>query len=218
MYREFMVRKFTEEVLEGQLQKDLEKYRKRAIELGASDAKVITTDMVILDERVRAKCMYPKCRRYGTNINCPPYTPDVNQTRKIVENYKYGIFFKLDVPSEDIAGPLAKESRAYGPYSAKRAEIVAKLEAEAFHDGYHLALGFGGGSCKGHYCPDVECDALKPGQACRAPLKARAAMEAVSMDVYTMATKVGWDIYPIGERTPPSEVPCGLFLGMVLVY
>jgi len=213
-----MVRKFTEKVSEEQLQKDLEKYRKRAIELGASDAKVITTDMVILDERVRAKCMFPKCRRYGTNMNCPPYTPDLDQIQKIVENYEYAILFKLDVPSEDIAGPLARESRAYRPYSLKRAEIVAKLEAEAFHDGYHLALGFGGGSCKGYYCPDVECDALKPGQACRAPLKARAAMEAVGMDVYTMATKVGWDIYPIGETTSPSEVPCGLFLGIVLIY
>ena len=43
-------------------------------------------------------------------------------------------------------------------------------------------------------------------------------MEAVGMDVYTMATRAGWDIYPIGERTPPSDLPCGLFLGIVLVY
>lgn len=202
-----MVRKFTEKVSGEQLQKDLERYRKRAIELGASDAKVITTDMVILDERVRAKCMYPKCQSYGTNMNCPPYTPNLDQIRKIVENYKYAILFKLDVPSEDIAGPLARKSRAYMPYSLKRAEIVAKLEAEAFHDAYHLALGFGGGSCKSRYCPDVECDALKLGQACRAPLKARASMEAMGMDVYTMARRAGWDIYPIGQRGTLRTVP-----------
>jgi predicted metal-binding protein len=142
----------------------------------------------------------------------------LDRIQEIVDSYNCAIFFKLEVPSEDIAGPLAKERDAYRPYSLKRSEIVAKLEAEAFHAGYHLALGFGGGSCKGYYCPDVECDALKPGRGCRAPLKARASMEAVGMDVYTMATKAGWKIYPIGEMTPPSEVPCGLFLGIVLMY
>ena len=65
-------------VSEDQLQKDLEKYRLRAIELGATDAKVINADRVIIDERVLAKCVYPKCREYGTNLNCPPYamSPD----------------------------------------------------------------------------------------------------------------------------------------------
>jgi len=32
-----------------------------------------------------------------------------------------------------------------------------------------------------------------------------------------MATKVGWDIYPIGLSTSPEEVPYGLRLGLVLI-
>ncbi len=123
----------------------------------------------------------------------------------------------MDVPSEDIAGLVAKKRQTMKPYSKKRNEIVAKLEPEAFHDGYHLAMGFGGGSCKRDFCPDKGCNVLESGQACRFPLKARASMEAVGMDVYTMATKVGWNIYPIGERTSPSEVPCGLYVGIVLI-
>lgn len=213
-----MVRKFTEKVSEEQLQKDLEKYRNRAIELGASDARVITADGVVIDERVRAKCMYPKCASYGTNLNCPPYAPDIDQIQKILNNYKYAILFKLDVPSKDIAGPLAKKTQAYKPYGLKRHEIVGKLEAEAFHDGYHLALGFGGGSCKRYFCPNWKCRALELGQACRHPLKARAAMEGVGMDVFIMSRKVGWDIYPIGERTTPCEVPFGLYIGVVFIY
>lgn len=213
-----MTRKFTEKVSEEQIQEDLEKYRNRAIELGASDSRVITTDMVIIDERVRAKCMYPKCASYGTNRNCPPYAPTIDQIQKILKNYKYAILFKLDVPSKVIAGPLAKKTKAYKPYGLKRHEIVAKLEAEAFYDGYHLALGFGGGSCKRYYCPNLECNALKPGQACRHPLKARAAMEGVGMDVFSMSRKVGWDIYPIGERMSPSDVPFGLYIGIVFIY
>jgi len=212
-----MVRKVVEKVSEEQLQKDLEIYRKRAVELGASDAKIITTDMVILDERVRAKCMYPKCPSYGLSVHCPPYTQDLDQIRKIISNYKYAILIKLDVPPQDMAGPDAKKRRAWTPYGMKRYEIVGKLESEAFHDAYHFALAFVGGSCKIYFCPNVECSALKPGQACRAPLKARPSMEAVGMDVYTMAAKVGWNIYPIGERTPPSEVACGVFIGIVFI-
>jgi hypothetical protein len=40
------------------------------------------------------------------------------------------------------------------------------IEAEAYYNGYHLALAFGNGSCKGLFCADVECRALVPGQAC----------------------------------------------------
>ena len=68
-----MAHKILERVPEAQLQADLEKYCQRAIELGASDAKIIGTDDVIIDERVLAKCVYPKCHGYGTNANCPPY-------------------------------------------------------------------------------------------------------------------------------------------------
>jgi len=69
-----MARKIMEKVPEDQLQGDLEKHREHAIELGAADAKVITTDGIIIDERVLAKCVYPKCAGYGTNANCPPPT------------------------------------------------------------------------------------------------------------------------------------------------
>ena len=49
-----MVRKILVSVPDEVLQKDLEKYRQRAIELGATDAKIITTDKILIDERVRA--------------------------------------------------------------------------------------------------------------------------------------------------------------------
>jgi predicted metal-binding protein len=212
-----MVRKFVEKVPEQVLQQDLQRYRQRAIELGASDAKIITRDLIALDERVRAKCLFPKCEFYGTNANCPPYTIDLDQTRKITQNYCYGILIRIDVPSENIAGLEASQKRLGLPYSMKRQEIVSKIELEAFNDGYHLALGFGGGSCKNLLCREVECSALQLGKGCRHPLKARASMEAVGMDVYTMTTRAGWDIYPIGQHTSPSEIPHGSYLGLILI-
>ena len=212
-----MVRKILEKVPDEMMQQDLEKYRQRAIELGATDAKVITTDTILIDDRVRAKCIYPKCRRYGTNANCPPYAMELDLVRKTVNGFRHAIFFKIQVPSDEVAGPEARDKQLYGHSTIKNHEIVSKIEAEAFFDGHHLALGFAGGSCKSVFCPDSECSALVPGQACRHPLRARSSMEAVGMNALTMATKVGWDVYPIGAAVSPSEVPHGTKLGIVLI-
>ncbi|MFC1593035.1 DUF2284 domain-containing protein [Candidatus Omnitrophota bacterium] len=211
-----MVTKIVEKVDDKRLQKDLEKYRQRALELGAADAKIITADMVKVDERVRAKCIYPKCRGYGTSANCPPYAMDIDQVRKVVNNFRYGIFFKVEIAGEKMADPKDKDERFQ--VRRKLHKMVAKIEAEAFYDGYYLALGFACGSCKGILCPDIECSALVPGQGCRHPYKARSSMEGAGMDAFIMATRVGWDVYPIGASAPPSEVPCGLHMGLVLIY
>lgn len=211
-----MVRKVVARVPDEVLQRDLERYRQRAIELGATDAKVVTSEMVLIDERVSAKCVYPKCDFYGTNANCPPYTMNPDQTRRLVDNYHYGIFIKLEVPSKEIVGPQAKKSGAR--WRRKIHEIVSKIEAEAFYDGYYLATGFASGSCKSVFCPDIECNALTLGQSCRKPLKARCSMEAVGMDVFALAANVGWEVYPIGRSLPPSEVPHGTRMGLVLIY
>lgn len=211
-----MVRKIVERIPEEQLQDDLEKYRQRAIELGATDAKIITTDQVLIDERVRVKCLYPKCFRYGSNANCPPYAMSLDETRNLVSKFRYGIFIKLEVPSEAIAGEKSRDKKLTAPYRKKLAEITAKVEAEAFYDGYYFAVAFGNGSCKTLFCPDTDCLVLK-GKGCPHRLKSRSSMEAVGMDVFAMATKVGWPIYPIGPGTPPSEIPHGLRLSLVLI-
>jgi predicted metal-binding protein len=213
-----MVRKILEKVPDEMLQQDLEKYRQRAIELGATDAKIISTDVVLVDDRVRAKCLYPKCRHYGTNANCPPYAMDLDLVRKTVNGFQHAIFVKTEVPSETIAGPEARDKTLFVRSAVKNHEIVSRIEAEAFFDGYHLALAFAGGSCKRLFCPNNECTALLPGQPCSHPLRARASMEGVGMDVFTMAAKVGWDIYPIGASISPEEVPHGNRMGLVLIY
>lgn len=213
-----MVRKIVERVPDEVLQQDLEKYRLRALQLGATDAKIITSAMVLIDERVRAKCLYPKCYRYGLNAHCPPYAPDLELVRKIVNNFHYAVFIKLEVPSEEMAGPRVREKRLFIRSQMKIYEVVGKIEAEAFYDGYHLALGFANGACKSIFCPNNECSALVPGQRCLHPLRARASMEGEGMDAYTMAARVGWDVYPVGGATKASEVPHGVRLGLVLIY
>ena len=220
-----MVRKIVETVPEETLKHDLEKYRQKAIELGATDAKIITTDMVVVDARVRVKCIIPLCRRYGTNANCPPSTMDLAMVREMVSNFHYAIFTKLDVPPELIAGAEAwgKGSGAlWAPAQRKmRDEIISQIEGGAFYDGYYLAVGLAGGTCAIDICADTfateGCFALL-GKGCLHSLRARCSPESLGIDVFGLAARVGWDIYPMGKSTSPSEVPHGSILGLVFIY
>ena len=214
-----MVRKIMDTVPDEQLRKDLEKYRQRAIDLGATDAKIITTDMVLIDERVRAKCSTPLCDCYGSSANCPPNAPTLDFTRKIVNNFHYAIFIMAEIPPEEVAGDKSKSNTAYDdPTCLKNYEMVSKIESEAFYDGYHLAVGFADGPCKAFFCSDEECSALVLGQSCRHALKARHSMEGVGMDAFSMAARAGWEVYPIGWVSQPSEIPCAIRLGLILIY
>ena len=213
-----MVRKIMETVPEEALQRDLEKYRQMAIELGATDAKIIATDMIVIDERVRAKCIIPLCRNYGTTPNCPPNAIDLDFTRKIVKSFSYAIFVMLKVPSQELTNPDFKQKRAGVRSSVKQAQTANKIESEAFYDGYYMATAFGSGPCQPYLCPDKECAAMVPGQRCRHPLMARQSMEATGIDAYLMAAKVGWDIYPIGGSISASDIPHGTRLGLVLIH
>ncbi|MBT4362980.1 MAG: hypothetical protein HOD17_00700, partial [Desulfobacteraceae bacterium] len=72
---------------EAELEKDLESYRKMAMELGATDAKVIPADEVYIDNRVRIKCTIPKCPEYGSSAHCPPHAPGPDEMRDLVGAY-----------------------------------------------------------------------------------------------------------------------------------
>jgi predicted metal-binding protein len=206
-----MLHKIKSKISDDVLQKDLEKYRKSAIDFGATDSRIIAANQVVIDERVFAKCIYPRCPVYGISANCPPHNPDLGLIRKIASRFHHAVFFKLDAPSETLLkGDMI--------YKKKNLEIVSKIEALAFYDGYYLALGFGGASCKSVLCPEDPCTGLIPGKSCRYPYRARASMHGVGMDAFKMAVETGWDIYPVGNSTVSSDVPHVSHLGLVFIF
>ncbi len=62
---------------------DFKSLEKVALDLGVADAKVIPADHVVVENRVRLKCMVG-CPIYGKNLKCPPYTPSVEEFRRIL--------------------------------------------------------------------------------------------------------------------------------------
>jgi predicted metal-binding protein len=197
---------------------DLERYREKAEELGASGAEIIPAGWITVDERVRLKCLVPRCLRAGETPNCPPNAPDLDLVRKAVERFSWAILLKCDVePMEDYApgaGKTKEEKRRTLSFHKASAGIVCELENLAYKDGHHLAMGFGGGSCKDYLCQGILCQFLDSGR-CRFPHRARPAIEAMGIDVVDLARRVGWEIYALVDDL--SAIPCAVTVGMVLI-
>jgi len=205
------------EISEQTLRADLERYKQKAIELGASQAEVIPAQLVQVDERVRLKCYVPQCGNYGSSGYCPPYAPEPEFMREAFSRFSWAVLLRNDVtPIEDFAD-WSRHLTEQAKHIKQSMEIIAKIELMAFADGYYLAMGFGSGGCKTTLCGGMVCQMLDSGR-CRAPLRARPSMEAVGIDVYGLATKVGWEIYPIYNGVDPKLVPCASSIGIVFIH
>jgi len=209
-------RKISVDISDDQLRQDLDRYRERALELGASEAVIIRADEIPVDERVTLKCQVPLCFGYGTCLNCPPHTLKPDALRSILKECESAVFFIQNVPPEVIVRDKATIKERVAAYQ-NTFKIVTEIESMAFYDGHYLAFGFGAGSCRHTFCGLEEgCVALE-GKKCKFSLRARPSMEAVGIDVYRMVASAGWDIYPIGSDAKPDEVPKGTLAGVVIV-
>jgi hypothetical protein len=43
-------------------------------------------------------------------------------------------------------------------------------------------------------------------------------MEAVGLDVYGLAAKVGWEMYPIYDGVDSKQIPCASSVGIVFIH
>lgn len=201
---------------EVQIAGDLRKYQEKAIELGATRAKIVHTDEIPVDERVTMKCQIPLCFGYGVSANCPPNTIKPAELRTLLEKYQWAVFFVKEIPSEVVVRDKATIKERVAAYQDVY-KIVNGVESAAFYDGHYLAFGFGAGSCRHTFCGQQEDCAVLKGTKCRFSLRSRPSMEAVGIDVFKMVASAGWSIYPIGSDAKPDEIPCGVLAGIIIV-
>lgn len=200
--------------MEERLRQKLDAICTEAISLGASRARVIPTSRLVIREAARTKCYIPLCKFYGSSLMCPPHNPLTPEiTRRLVQEYAWGVLFQLEAQVEDFVGEGWRTRHLKAELRHK--EILAKLEARAFYLGFPLAMGFAAGECS--LClPSSPCVVLR-GEACVHPLRARPAMEACGFDVFAIASSLGWPLVPIGHSSRVEEVPCASLIGLVLV-
>jgi predicted metal-binding protein len=210
------IERITVDMNADRLPADLERYKAKAIELGASRATIVKVNEIPVDDRVVLKCQIPRCFGYGTSAHCPPNTMKPAELREILKGYEWAVFFALDVSPEVIVRDRHTIKERESAYQ-KIFNIVNQIESMAFYDGHYLAFGFAAGSCRHTFCSQQEsCQALE-GKRCRISLRSRPSMEAVGIDVYKMATSIGWDIYPIGSNAKPENICKGTLAGIVIV-
>ena len=205
------------EVSEETLKKDLERYKNKALEFGATGAETVPASSVVIDERVRLKCSQPRCYLYGEEPYCPPHTPEPEFMRKALGKFQWAILVKNDVfPPEDFTD-RGQWFKGHIKHQRKTNEIVSKIESLAYVDGYYFAIGFGAGGCKTTLCEGELCLMLDGGR-CKFPLKARSSMEAVGIDVFDIVNKAGWEIYPCHGSDLGHHIPCGVSVGIVFIH
>jgi predicted metal-binding protein len=201
---------------ESHLPQDMEKYVAKALEMGATRAKIIKVTEIPVDERVTLKCRIPRCFGYGSGAHCPPNTLTPTELRELLQKYHLAVFFIKDVPPEVIVRDKTTSKERVAAYQEVY-KIVSALESQAFYDGHYLAFGFAAGSCRHTFCYQQDnCQAME-GKRCRFSLIARPSMEAVGIDVFRIVATAGWDIYPIGSGAKPQNVAKGTLAGIVIV-
>jgi predicted metal-binding protein len=209
-----------------ELQQDLIIIREKALELGAADAVIIPASHVVVQERVWLKCIVPRCGGAGLSAYCPPNTPEPDFMRKAFSQYQWAVVFKRNVEpiedyipnSEDRNKEIISRLLNRGFVHGNTWEILGRLESYAQSIGYDLSMGFSAGSCRACLCALAPCAVLQ-NEPCRHPLKSRPSMEAVGIDVFDLAAKVGWNVYMVRVIEPKlSEIPCVLSIGIVFVY
>jgi predicted metal-binding protein len=197
---------------------DLDKLCELAKAKGASGAEVMATRGVVMDPRVRLKCMVPRCANYGRNLMCPPNVMDLDEFSKVLQRYLHAIVVQSPIPlstafMEGSQGKKLEDIYEKGEYhdrmvASERAfiNLLGDLESEALRMGYRFATAFTGGPCK--LCD--ECVGPGSGEKCRHPFRSRPSMEAMGIDVYLTAKNAGL----------PFEIPAGdrpVWTGLLLI-
>lgn len=141
---------------------------KKALEKGATQAKVIDVDTIIVEPWVQWKCRFG-CPRHGKSKTCPPFSPNYEETKNILGCYSTAVLIEGEPPGR------------------KFKEMLVKLENEANFLGYYKAFALGAGPCP--LCNECNID-----DPCLSPSKARPSMEACGIDVFKTVRNNGFDV------------------------
>jgi len=197
---------------------DLERLCELARSLGASGARAMSARGVVLDPRVRLKCMVPTCANYGHNLMCPPNVMPMDQFAEVLGRYEHAILIQYPIPLDreimkGSEGERLEDVYEKGDYAKRlgRSEIeimdlLGEVEKQALGMGYRFATAFTGGPC--HLCE--ECVGQRSGERCRHPFRSRPSMEAMGIDVFLTARNAG-----LAFEMPPRDHP--VWNGLVLI-
>lgn len=183
-----------------QLANDLEELCHKALQLGASAAKTVDVSKIKTGRWTHMKCQYG-CPNYGSNLCCPPYTPDFAETAKFLSEYSQGIIVEYILPIKEKSVDFEKLDLHL---SNNLLDILLELEKAAFLQNHYRSFALKAGRCR--LC--AKCNLEK----CIHPLKARPSLEACGIDVFAFANDNGFKMQVL--KGPVTELK---IYGLLLV-
>jgi predicted metal-binding protein len=180
----------------------------KALEAGAADARIIATDRIIVEDRVRLKC-WSGCPSYGKYLTCPPHVPEIEEFRRYLQNYRAALLvkFKSTAYLDDSirycllsslfdpgAQPAQKEKamrfmKENSGNSRYIHGIMLDLEKTAFNAGYPFAVTTICGACG-------LCETCNTATGiCNHPTTRRFSPEGLGINVVKTAANAGMPIH-----------------------
>jgi predicted metal-binding protein len=191
---------------------DLKELTKLACRLGATNAKVISTSEISIEDGLANLCREPQCENYGLSASCPPHVAGPSGFRRLLENFVQAVVFKIDVPSEILLSSNRRE------VFRTLHEIAASIEHSAVEMGYNNSRAYAGGSCKRLFCYDYTyCRVLKEKGECRNPRQARPSMSGFGINVSKLMQVAGWTMRRVNQDTGGDKISMGTVCGLVLI-
>ena len=189
----------------------LQKLIQKAFELGASDAKIIPAQAVVVEDRFAEMCASPQCPGYGLAPSCPPYVMKPSEFRDLLTHYEHVLVFKIDVPTEVL---LSDARHDVAKLIHKMSSDIERLAKE---QGYTNSKGLAAGSCKMIFCNEhAKCIVLDKNEKCIFFDQARPSLSGHGVNFFELSKTLGWQIEKITKDTEPDDVPMGIMAGMVL--
>ncbi|MBA4392935.1 MAG: hypothetical protein C0407_05230 [Desulfobacca sp.] len=162
----------TKTVLKGKKPRSFKPLLTKARKLGAVEARLLSTDSVVFDDRSHLKCRFG-CGRWGKFWTCPPNLGLTQEEfNKAFDRYETAILFSTVDPK-------------------KGQEIALNLEKEAMLS-YGSIFAFALALC-------VQCEECAYPEPCRFPHLARPTMDAFGIDIGKTVEPLGFSVKFDGE-------------------
>jgi predicted metal-binding protein len=161
-----------------------------------ADFKLISTEIIVVADWVRWKCQYG-CRAYGKHLSCPPYTPSVEETRRLIQCYERALVTRFEAIPNYTVPPKRIHHYLWDAIRTMH-DTMFELERYAFLSGYYKAFAMVALPCT--YCEDClpEREGFELDQVakrfCEHQDKVRPAMEACGIDVITTVRDAGYEL------------------------
>lgn len=163
------------------------------------DIRLISTEIVVVGEWVRWKCRYG-CRAYGKHLCCPPYAPEPEETRRLLEDYDFAVLARFSPTPTPGYEPRRLHHYLWDSLTSLH-KTIFELERQAFLMGCYKAFGMGAMPCT--FCETcVAEEKIARGEApapadavlCRHKEMMRPSLEACGIDVFATLRNAGYDL------------------------